>query len=138
MLWSGAYAWFREGIMVLEECTYTIKPGQIPGFLAIYEREGLSAQRRHLGQSVGWSTSEFGNSIRSSNLRAWTTAPSGVRLSMGTLSGKPSFQKPLSSSRSKRIGYCCLRGSRRCAEGWQRQNQLVALASASGSGPEHV
>src|SRR5262245_65726078 len=65
MLWSGAYAWFREGIMVLEECTYTIKPGQIPGFLAIYEREGLSAQRRHLGQSVGWSTSEFGNSIRS-------------------------------------------------------------------------
>ena len=46
--------------MVLEERTYTIKPGQIPTFLSIYEREGLSAQRRHLGEPVGWFTSEFG------------------------------------------------------------------------------
>lgn len=46
--------------MVLEERTYTIKPGQIPAFLAIYEREGLAAQRRHLGEPVGWFTSEFG------------------------------------------------------------------------------
>ncbi len=28
--------------MVLEERTYTIKPGQIPAFLAIYEREGCA------------------------------------------------------------------------------------------------
>ncbi len=46
--------------MVLEERTYTIKPGQIPTLLAIYEREGFSAQRRHLGEPVGWFTSEFG------------------------------------------------------------------------------
>ena len=46
--------------MVLEERTYTIKPGQVPTFLATYEREGLSAQRRHLGEPIGWFTSEFG------------------------------------------------------------------------------
>jgi hypothetical protein len=43
--------------MILEERTYSIKPGQIPTFLAIYE---LSAQRRHLGEPVGWFTSKFG------------------------------------------------------------------------------
>ena len=46
--------------MVLEKRTYTINPGQIPAFLAIYEREGFAAQRRYFGEHVGWSTSEFG------------------------------------------------------------------------------
>jgi len=45
---------------MVEEGIYTIKPGQIPAFLAIYEREGLAAQRRHLGEPVSWFTSEFG------------------------------------------------------------------------------
>jgi hypothetical protein len=130
MLRSGEYEWS----MVLEERTYTINPGQIPAFLAIYEVRGLL----HGGDTsaspwVGPHPSS-GNSIRSSTcgaLRAWTTAPSGVLLSMEALSGKPSFQKPLSSSRSKRTGYSCLLGSRRCAEGWQRRHQLVTLAPAS-------
>jgi NIPSNAP len=46
--------------MVFEERTYTIKPGQVAALLVIYEREGLPAQRRHLGDPVGWFTSEFG------------------------------------------------------------------------------
>ena len=61
------------------------------------------------------------HSIRSStsgDLRTWTTGPSGVLVSLQTRSGKPSFRKLSSSSRSKKTGYCCLLGSPRCAEGW--------------------
>ncbi len=46
--------------MILEERTYTIRPGQIPALLGVYEREGYQAHRRHLGDPVGWFTSEFG------------------------------------------------------------------------------
>lgn len=46
--------------MVIEERTYSVVPGQVPTLIALYEREGYAAHRRHLGDPIGWFTSEFG------------------------------------------------------------------------------
>ena len=46
--------------MILEVRTYTIRTGLVPEYLALYEREGFKPHTRHLGQPVGWFSSEIG------------------------------------------------------------------------------
>lgn len=46
--------------MILEERTYTFKPGTIPVFLKLYEAEGLAVHTRHLGRLIGYFTSDIG------------------------------------------------------------------------------
>ena len=46
--------------MFVEQRIYTIKPGQVPDYLALYEAEGFAVQTHHLGQPVGYYSSEIG------------------------------------------------------------------------------
>lgn len=46
--------------MILEERTYTFRPGAVATFLRMYEAEGLAIHTRHLGRLVGFFTSEIG------------------------------------------------------------------------------
>ena len=46
--------------MILEERTYTIRTGLVAEYLELYEREGYAPHRKHLGDPVGWFTTETG------------------------------------------------------------------------------
>ena len=46
--------------MIYDFRTYTLHPGKTQEYLEIYEREALPVQREHLGQLVGYFTSEIG------------------------------------------------------------------------------
>ena len=46
--------------MIVEQRTYTLKPGRVPEYLRLYEQEGLAVQSRHLGHPLGYYSSETG------------------------------------------------------------------------------
>lgn len=46
--------------MIVEQRTYTFKVGTVPEFLALYERNGLTLQRKILGNLIGYFSSEIG------------------------------------------------------------------------------
>lgn len=46
--------------MLVEQRVYTIKPGRVTEYLALYEREGFAVQCKHLGNPVGYYSSEVG------------------------------------------------------------------------------
>ena len=46
--------------MIVEQRTYTLKPGLVPQYLALYESEGYAIQVAHLGPPVGYYHSESG------------------------------------------------------------------------------
>lgn len=46
--------------MIMEVRTYTIRTGLVPEYLELYEREGYEIHTGHLGEPVGWFTSEVG------------------------------------------------------------------------------
>jgi uncharacterized protein YbaA (DUF1428 family) len=46
--------------MYYELRTYTIAPLKLADWLALYKREALAVQQEHLGQLVGFFTTEFG------------------------------------------------------------------------------
>lgn len=46
--------------MIVEKRVYSIKPGMIGAYLDLYEREGLAVQSSHLGNLVGYFTSDIG------------------------------------------------------------------------------
>ena len=47
--------------MIVDHRTYELQPGRLRDFLALYEREGLPVQLKHLGNLVGYYTTEVGN-----------------------------------------------------------------------------
>lgn len=47
--------------MIVDHRTYELLPGRLRDFLAFYEKEGLPVQTRHLGQPLGYYTTEVGN-----------------------------------------------------------------------------
>jgi hypothetical protein len=42
--------------MIVDLRIYTIKPGRVPEFVALYKEHGLAIQTRHLAKLVGWYT----------------------------------------------------------------------------------
>lgn len=46
--------------MIVEQRTYTLKPGKVGEYLALYREEGLEVQLAHLGQLVGYYSVEVG------------------------------------------------------------------------------
>jgi hypothetical protein len=46
--------------MLVDLRRYTIVPGQLKPYLAIYEAQGLPVQRRHLGDPLGYFITEVG------------------------------------------------------------------------------
>lgn len=47
--------------MIIEQRTYTVHPGKVPEYLALYEKEGLSVQTRHLPKMLGYFYTEIGD-----------------------------------------------------------------------------
>jgi hypothetical protein len=47
--------------MIVDHRTYELQPGRLREFLALYEKEGLPVQMKHLGNLVGYFTTEVGN-----------------------------------------------------------------------------
>ena len=47
--------------MIVDHRTYELQPGRLRDFLALYEKEGLPVQAKHLGHLVGFFTTEIGN-----------------------------------------------------------------------------
>lgn len=46
--------------MIVEQRTYTLKLGEAPKYLELYEAEGLAIQRKILGRMVGYFSSDIG------------------------------------------------------------------------------
>lgn len=46
--------------MIIEQRTYSLKPGKVREFLAVYEAEGLALQANTLGYLIGYFTTETG------------------------------------------------------------------------------
>ncbi len=46
--------------MIVEQRTYTLRPGKGGEWLEIYEREGRDLQVGHLGRMIGYFTTEIG------------------------------------------------------------------------------
>jgi hypothetical protein len=51
----------RRNAMIVDHRTYELQPGRLRDFLALYEKEGLPVQKKHLGNLVGFFTTEVGN-----------------------------------------------------------------------------
>jgi hypothetical protein len=47
--------------MIVEERIYTLRPGSVPEWFKAYESEGLKIQLGHLGNMVGYYTTEVGD-----------------------------------------------------------------------------
>ena len=60
--------------MLIEMRTYTFLPGRLPAFLALVEREGLPLQKKHLGQCLGFFTTEVGTMNQVIQLWAYENA----------------------------------------------------------------
>lgn len=63
--------------MIIEQRIYTVKAGQTGAYLKLYQAEGLAIQTRHLGNLVGYYSSEIGelNQI----IHMWAYADMGDR-----------------------------------------------------------
>jgi hypothetical protein len=46
--------------MIVEKRTYTLCPGGVPQYMAIYEEFGVATQKKILGKMVGWYYPEIG------------------------------------------------------------------------------
>ena len=46
--------------MIVEKRTYTLRPGGVPQYMAIYEEFGVAVQKKILGKMVGWYYPEIG------------------------------------------------------------------------------
>jgi NIPSNAP len=49
--------------VIVEMREYTLHSGKVPGYLELYEREGLEIQRAILGQLVGYYVTEVGDAV---------------------------------------------------------------------------
>jgi hypothetical protein len=57
--------------MLVEQRTYTFRPGTVPRFLALYEEQGLAIQSSILGSPLAYFTSEFGELNQTVHLWAY-------------------------------------------------------------------
>jgi len=47
--------------MIVEQRTYTVKPGTVPVYLDLYVREAMEVQKKHLPQMVGYFSTDIGS-----------------------------------------------------------------------------
>lgn len=50
-----------EDRVLVDHRTYRLKPGSVPAYLDLYQKNGMAAQRRHLGQPLAYLFSETGD-----------------------------------------------------------------------------
>lgn len=46
--------------MIIDERTYTVITGMLPDYVRLYDEEGRAIQWGHLGEPIGWFTTEVG------------------------------------------------------------------------------
>ena len=46
--------------MIVEERIYTVATGRLPDYVRLYDAEGRAIQWGHLGDPIGWFTTEIG------------------------------------------------------------------------------
>ncbi len=63
--------------MILDERTYAIHPAHVQEYLTVYEAEGMALQIAHLGDLVGWFTTDAG--VVNEVVQIWRYADSGDR-----------------------------------------------------------
>ncbi len=63
--------------MILDERTYTIRPEHVRDYLRLYEAEGMALQVSHLGDLVGWFTTDTG--VVNQVVHMWRYADAGER-----------------------------------------------------------
>ncbi len=63
--------------MILDERTYAIHPAHVRDYLHIYETEGMALQISHLGDLVGWFTTDAG--VVNEVVHMWRYADMGDR-----------------------------------------------------------
>jgi hypothetical protein len=63
--------------VILDERTYTLKPEHVRDYLRIYEAEGMAIQVGHLGDLVGWFTTDAG--VVNQVVHMWRYADAGDR-----------------------------------------------------------
>jgi hypothetical protein len=63
--------------MILDERTYAIHPQYVKEYLAIYVAEGMALQISHLGDLVGWFTTDAG--VVNEVVHMWRYADMGDR-----------------------------------------------------------
>lgn len=63
--------------MILDERTYAIHPPDVKSYLQIYEAEGMALQVSHLGDLVGWFTTDVG--VVNEVVHIWRYADMGDR-----------------------------------------------------------
>ncbi|MCJ0765906.1 NIPSNAP family protein [Variovorax terrae] len=59
--------------MIYELRTYTLKPTRMADWLKLYKAEALAVQQEHLGQLVGFFTTEFGTANQVVHLWAFSS-----------------------------------------------------------------
>ena len=64
--------------MILDERTYLIWPAHVRDYLQLYEAEGMALQVSHLGDLVGWFTTDSGGRINEV-VHLWRYADAGDR-----------------------------------------------------------
>jgi hypothetical protein len=63
--------------MILDERSYAIHPAHLREYLEIYEAEGMALQVSHLGDLVGWFTTDIG--VVNEVVHIWRYADLGDR-----------------------------------------------------------
>jgi hypothetical protein len=63
--------------MILDERSYAIHPAHVREYLEIYEAEGMALQVSHLGDLVGWFTTDIG--VVNEVVHIWRYADLGDR-----------------------------------------------------------
>jgi hypothetical protein len=63
--------------MILDERTYAIKPAHVRDYLDLYVAEGMTLQISHLGDLVGWFTTDAG--VVNEVVHMWRFADAGDR-----------------------------------------------------------
>ena len=84
--------------MIVDHRTYELQPGRLRDFLALYEKEGLPVQLKHLGNLVGYYTTEVGNV--NEIVHMWGYADLGDRTKRrAAMAADPAWQAYLQKSR---------------------------------------
>ena len=87
--------------MILDERTYLIWPAHVRDYLRLYEAEGMALQVSHLGDLVGWFTTDSGGRINEV-VHLWRYADAGDReCRRAAMEADPAWQ----AFRAKSSGY---------------------------------
>ena len=64
--------------MILDERTYLIQPAHVGDYLRLYVEEGMAIQVGHLGDLIGWFTTDSGGRVNEV-VHMWRYADAGDR-----------------------------------------------------------